>query len=394
MPNTHDFEAPIVYTDWDSKKRSSEIVPDGVIPMWIADTDFRCPQPVLDALSERLQAGILGYTVTSQRLRSAVKRWMKVRFGWEVEENWVRFSPGVIAGVTAAVRALTNPGDNLVLQTPCYTPFMRMARNNGRNLLRNPLRRTETGWEIDFADLEDKLRQPRTRMFILCNPQNPTGRVFTPEELREIGRLCRKYDITVISDEIHSDFVYSGHRHTPFASLSEEFAQHCITFINPSKTFNVAGLHTGAIIARSEQLLSRVEDILTAQKSISENVFGTLALCTAYEQCDYYADGIVRHLEGNIQMAVERVGAISGLSFQPPEGTYLFWLDCRAWGLSQEKLERFFLEKAKLRLSSGTEYGPEGEGYMRMNGACTRKTLEEAFRRIQTALAQPDAFHL
>ena len=384
----HSFDEVFARTDIDSKKWSPELYPPDVIPMWIADTDFKSPQPVIDAILRRAQAGIFGYPVSSRRLRAAAAGWMGSRFGWTVSPECVEFSPGVVAGVTAAVRTLTHPGDQIVIQTPCYTPFTRMAYTNGRNLLRNAMKLVNGRYEIDFPDLEEKLRQPRTRLLILCNPQNPSGRVFTREELEQIGQLCIRHQVYVISDEIHCDFVYHGHRHIPFASLSPELSQRTITFINPSKTFNLAGLHTAAFFTENPTLQSLVHETMVSQKMVSENVFGTVAFCTAYEQCASYADAIAAYLEQNIQLVRQAVDPLPGIRFTPPEGTYLFWLDCRELGLTQPELTAFFLEEARLGLSSGTEYGPEGEGFMRLNGACTRATLQEAMERLTRAVSR------
>lgn len=381
----YNFDEALENADTDAKKRSTQFYPADVIPMWIADTDFRCPQPVIDAIIDRARAGRYGYTVTSERLKEAVAGWMKKRFGWTTSPSCVEFCPGVMAGVTAAVRALTIPGDNIVIHTPCYTPFMKMAQNNGRNLLRNKLVQTGKSYSVDFADLEEKLSLPRTRLLILCNPQNPTGLVFNREELLEIGRLCRKYRVYVISDEIHCDYVYNCHCHIPFASVDKSFSEFCITFVNPSKTFNIAGLHTAAFICENSRIKSMIHEVLMAQKNCSENVFGTAALCAAYESCDDYADQVVAYIESNIQTAIESLTKIDGINIVAPEGTYLLWIDCREWKMSQAELMDFFVEEAKVGVSSGTDYGPEGEGFVRMNLACTKMTLSEALARIHRA---------
>lgn len=381
----HNFDEVFDNLDLDSKKHSTEYHAADVIPMWIADTDFRCPQAVTEAIISRARIGRFGYTVASRRLQEAVAGWMAKRFGWEADPSWVEFCPGVMAGITAACRALLHPGDNIVIQTPCYTPFTAMARNNGWNLLRNEMKNDGGSWSLDYRDLENKLSQPRTKLFILCNPQNPTGYVFAKDELMEIACLCRKYGVFIISDEIHCDYIYTGNRHNPVAALDGELAQRCITFINPSKTFNVAGLHTAAFICPNPELKSSVHQQLLAQKNCSENVFGTVALCTAYESCGDYADDLIAYVEKNMHTAVRLLSEIRGLKIIPPEGTYLLWIDCREWKLTQEELMEFFVDRAKVGVSSGTDYGPEGEGYVRMNIGCTMSTLLEAVRRIRSA---------
>ena len=217
--------------------------------MWIADSDFKAPQPVVDALVARMQQGVYGYTPISERLKKAGAGWQKKRFGWDVDPEWVEFVPGVITGSDLCVRALSQPGDNIVIQSPCYPPFSDLSDHNGRHLLRNKLVLTGDHYEIDFEDFEEKCKDPRTKLFILCNPQNPTGHVFTKEELTKLGNICMKYHVIVLADEIHQDLVSSGHKHIPFASICEEFEQNSVSFMNPSKTFNVPGFRTAAFIA-------------------------------------------------------------------------------------------------------------------------------------------------
>lgn len=380
----HDFDEYVERRGTDAKKYN-QYGPD-VIPMWIADTDFKCPQPVVDAVVARMQEGVYGYTFNSERLKKAGARWQKVRFGWDVDPSWVEYSPGVIGGVICAVRALSQPGDNIVIQTPCYPPFTDLSEHNGRHLLRNELILKDGRYEIDFEDFEAKVKDPRTKLFILCNPQNPTGRVFSREELIRLGELCLKYHVTVLSDEIHSDLVYSGHKHIPFASISKEFEQNTISFMNPSKTFNLPGFRTAAFIAANPVLKNAVHDMVVNNKAIGENICGTVAFCTAYEQCAYYADQMVAYLEENRNLVEETLKDVDGIDVIHAEGTYLLWLDCRKLNMSQEELDRFFVETVKLGLNSGKSFGPEGAGFLRMNIACPRSTVKEAMNRIVTAV--------
>ena len=384
MNLVHDFDEVVNRRGTDSKKYS--VYPEDVIPMWIADSDFKAPQPVVDALVERVQQGVYGYTPVSPRLKAAAAKWQETRFGWEVNPDAVEFVPGVISGVISAVRALSHPGDNIVIQTPCYPPFTDLSEHNGRHLLRNELILKDGRYEIDFEDFEAKVKDPRTKLFILCNPQNPTGRVFSREELIRLGELCLKYHVTVLSDEIHSDLVYSGHKHIPFASISKEFEQNTISFMNPSKTFNLPGFRTAAFIAANPVLKNAVHDMVVNNKAIGENICGTVAFCTAYEQCAYYADQMVAYLEENRNLVEETLKDVDGIDVIHAEGTYLLWLDCRKLNMSQEELDRFFVETVKLGLHSGKSFGPEGAGFLRMNIACPRSTVKEAMNRIVTAV--------
>lgn len=380
----HDFDEKINRRGTDSKKYS--VYPDDVIPMWIADSDFKAPRPVVDALVERMQQGVYGYTLQSARLKAAAARWQKERFGWDVDKEWAEFVPGVISGIISAVRALSHPGDNIVIQTPCYPPFTDLAEHNGRHLLRNEMILKDGHYEIDFEDFEDKCRDPRTKLFILCNPHNPSGRVFTREELIRLGGICLKNHVTILADEIHQDLVYQGHRHIPFASISEEFQQNTVAFMNPSKTFNVPGFRTAAFIAANPVLKNAVHDVVVNNKAIGENIAGTIAFCTAYEECAYYADQMIVYLEKNRDLVEETLKDVKGIHVIHAEGTYFLWLDCRGLGMDQAELDKFFVETVKLGFNSGKSFGPEGEAFLRMNIACPKETVEEALNRIVTAL--------
>lgn len=384
MKLTHDFGELVGRRGTDSKKYA--VYPEDVIPMWIADSDFKAPQPVVDALVERMKQGVYGYTPISTRLKEAARKWQKERYGWEISTDYVEFVPGVISGIISAVRALSHPGDNMVIQTPCYPPFMDLSEHNGRHLLRNELILKDGRYEIDFEDFEKKLKDSRTKLFILCNPQNPTGRVFTKEELVRMGELCKKYHVIVLADEIHGDIVYSGHQHIPFGSISREFEQISISFVNPSKTFNLPGFRTAAFIAANPVLKNAVHDVVVNNKAVGENICGTLAFCTAYEECGYYADQLVEYLAGNRQLLEDTLRNIEGIDCIHADGTYLMWLDCRKLSMSQKELDTFFVEKVKLGLNSGRSFGPEGEGFLRMNIACPRATLEKALEQLITVV--------
>ncbi len=341
MSFVHDFDEVVDRRGTDSKKYSQ--YPADVLPMWIADSDFKAPKPVVDALVERMQQGVYGYTPISSRLRAAAAKWQTERFGWNVDESWVEFVPGVISGVISAVRALSHPGDNIVIQTPCYPPFTDLSDHNGRHLLRNALVLKDGRYEIDFEDFEEKAKDPRTKLFILCNPQNPTGRVFTREELVRLGEICLKHHVIILADEIHQDMVYQGHTHIPFASISKEFEQNTIAFMNPSKTFNLPGFRTAAFISANPVLKSLVHDVVVNNKAIGENICGTLAFCTAYEQCGYYADQIAAYVEKNRDLVEESLKDFDKIDVIHAEGTYLLWLDCRKTGMSQKELDDFFV---------------------------------------------------
>jgi len=382
----HNFDEPVVRRGTDAKKYAPEYYPADVLPMWIADTDFKAPQPVVDALMARMSSGVYGYPPVSEEYKAACAYWQKSRFGWEVDPADVEFVPGVIPGIICAVRALSYPGDNVVINTPNYPPFKDLCDHNGRHLLRNELKVVDGQYAIDFEDLEAKLADVRTKVFILCNPQNPTGRVFTREELVRIGELCLKHHVTVLSDEIHCDLVYKGYTHIPFGSISKEFADNSVVFMNASKTFNTAGFRSAAFIATNPQLHAAIHEAVLDNKGIGENLGGTIATIAAYTQCGYYADQLVEYLETNLNIVCQALEKTDKISMIRPEGTYLLWLDCRNMGMTQEELVDFFVKKAKLGLNSGTSFGPEGRGFMRLNIAAQRSVVEEAMNRLLTAL--------
>ena len=380
----YNFDEPVVRRGTDCKKYL-HYGPE-ILPMWIADTDFKCPQPVIDACVRRMQEGVYGYPEVSPAYKAAIALWQKKRFGWEVPAEACEFVPGVIPGIICAVRALSHPGDNLVMLTPSYPPFHDLTVHNGRNELRCELKPVDGHYEIDFDLLEKQLSDVRTKVFLLCNPHNPTGRVFTLEELTRMGELCLKYHVTALVDEIHEDIVYKGYRHIPFASIRPEFAQNSVTFVNASKTFNVAGFRSAGFICLNPQMKSMIHEAVLDNKGIGENLCGTQATIAAYNECDDYADQLVEYLEKNLDLLCDTIAKTDRITLLRPEGTYLIWLDCRKMGLSQAELVKFFEEKAKLGLNNGATFGPEGEGHMRINIATSRANMEEAMRRLSAAL--------
>lgn len=376
----HDFDDITIRWGTDSKKYG--LYPKDVIPMWIADSDFKSPQAVIDALAQRLQHGIFGYPSESQRLKKAVSLWEGKRHAFEVTPDWVTFIPGVVGGLVCAIRAFSRPGDKVLIQTPCYPPFAASIENNGRRVLCNPLLLKEERYEIDFGHFERLCQDSQTRLFILCNPQNPTGRVFSEFELREMARICMENDILILSDEIHCDIVYPPQQHIPMASLSPKIADYCVTFISASKTFNLPGFRTAVTIASNSILRSRIHDVLTANKATGQNIMGTLASCVAFESGTDYADQLVRYLKKNLDLAKVKLKKTK-LRLVNPEGTYLLWLDCRKVTEDPDKLMEFFVRKAKVGVQNGTDFGEEGRGFVRINIACPHSILDDALRRIQ-----------
>lgn len=359
-----------------------------VLPMWIADTDFKCPQPIIDAIIKRAQHGIFGYPKTDTDFNKAIVNWQQKRFDWAVSEDMVEYTPAVIPAVIFAIRAFSCPGDNVLLQMPAYHPFHSIVPNNGRHILTNKLLQNPEGiYEIDWADFEAKAKLTRTKIFILCHPHNPVGRVFTREELERISDICSKNDVLVVSDEIHSDIVFAPNKHIPFGSINEQAANNCIVCVNPSKTFNIAGMRSGAVIIPNPVIHKKFYAALEDSKGYGRTVFGTLPIEVAYNECDYYADELMEYLQGNLDYLRKYLAEnIPQIKLHNHQATYLAWLDCKGLNLDDTSLNQFFLQNAKVAMNSGASFGTGGEGFMRMNIACPRATLHEGLERIARAV--------
>jgi cystathionine beta-lyase len=369
---------------WDLAERKLG-VPD-VIPMWVADMDFPAPPAVVEALTARAAHGIYGYAMTPPSFRQTVIRWLGTRFGWAIERDWLLKAPGVVSSVVFCVRALTRPGDGIVVQTPVYFPFFGAVERNGRRLVRNPLAFRGGRIEMDFDDLESKI-DSGTRMLILCSPHNPVGRVWTRAELERLGALARERNLIIVSDEIHAELHYRGHRHVPTALVNDDLAGRTVTVFAPSKTFNLPGLTTSLIVVKDKGLRDKLKAELESGGFEIGNLFGLLAVETAYARGGEWLDELLVYLEGNIdyleRFTTER---LPSLSFLRPEGTYLGLLDCRRLGLEPEALHEFFLKKARVYFSPGEIFGDELRGFERINFGCPRPLLREALERIERAV--------
>ncbi len=381
----HDFDEIVERRGTGSAKWNR--YPPDVLPMWVADSDFKAPAPVREVLQAQVEHGVFGYADGFDRaLEKAAAHWMVSRFAWAVDPAEVAFSPGVSATLAVAVTTFAAPGESVLMLTPTYPPFYNLTKLNGRKVLGSSLLPGPGGaYAIDWPDLEAKMARPDARLMLLCNPQNPTGRVFVRAELERLGELCLRHGITVLSDEIHCDFIAPGRTHIPFASLAPEISAVTLTGVSPSKTFNIAGLKAAAVISSNADLLARFKEA-ARRNALENNTAGLLAFHAAYTACAYYADQIAAYVRANQKLAVDFINSrVSGIEAYLPEGTYLLWLNCAGLGLTQPELERFFLEKVKLGLNSGTDFGPEGQGYMRLNLACPRDTVTEALQRLKKA---------
>lgn len=360
---------------------------DRVLPLWVADMDFRCPQPVIDALVARAQQGIFGYTYKTDSYFEAVAGWMNRRHGWAIQPEWISITPGVVPALCQLVRTLIQPGQKVLVQTPVYYPFYLAIEGNGAEVVRNPLVYRAGRYQMDFDDLEAKTADPQVKAAILCSPHNPVGRVWTEEELTRFGEICLKNDVLVISDEIHADLILRGYHFTPFAAISEEFARRSITCMAASKTFNLAGLHVSNIIIPDAELHARFEQTLHSSGLFGVGVFGQVALEAAYNHGEEWLEQLLDYLTGNFQFMQDYLAQnITQIEAVPLEGTNLAWLDCRRLEMTGEELRQLMIKQARVYLDEGYIFGPEGEGFERINIACPRSVLSEALGRIKRAV--------
>jgi len=356
-----------------------------VLPMWVADMDIETPFFVLDAIRERLKHPILGYEEVPDSMFEAQIRWVKERHGYEMQREWMFYSPSVVASINLCIQAFTLVGEKVIVQSPVYFPFYSSVTNNERVLVKNALREKEGNYTMDFDALEASIDE-ETKLFLLCSPHNPVGRVWTEEELSRLGEICIKHDIVILSDEIHSDLIFKGSKHRPLAGISKELQERTITCYGPGKTFNMAGLAISTICIPNAKLREEFTKVYKAVHFAEGTVFGHVGFEAAYTKGAFWLDELLDHLQGNINyLDICLKEYMPCITMLKPQGTYLVWLDCRGLGLSYRDLKAFFFEEAKLGLSSGVSFGKEGEGFMRINLATPRTTVEEAVSRLHTA---------
>jgi cystathionine beta-lyase len=365
-----------------------------VIPMWVADMDFPAARPIVEALEKRAAHEFYGYTEPGEKLIEAVVERLRRKFDWKIQPEWIVFTPGVIPALSVAVRALTHPGDEVILQEPVYYPFFPVVKQGGCQIITSELKLAGGEYNMDFDDLENKflLRtgmhdgRHRIKAIILCNPQNPIGRLWNTEELTRLGKTMIEHGVTVISDEIHCELLFQGYKHIPFASISEEFEQNSITCMAPSKTFNLAGVEASSIIIPNKRLRNNFKEA-SSGTTPGPNLFGLAAMEAAYLYGDEWLEEVLEYLQGNLDFLLGYFETkIPSIRVIKPQGTYLVWLDCRALGMDDMTLRDFMRQQAKVGLDDGFLFGKGGSGFQRMNIACPRKLLEEALNRIETAV--------
>ncbi len=360
---------------------------EGVLPLWVADMDFPSPRPVIDALRERVEHGVFGYGIEPRDLRAAVQERLGSRFRWEVEPESMLFLPGVIVGFNLVSKAFGESGDEILIQTPVYPPFHAIGKNVDRAIVSAPLVRASGRYEIDF-DLLERTITSRTRVFLLCNPHNPVGRVYTHRELERLAEICLRHKLIICSDEIHQDFVYEGYTHIPIASLSPEVAARTVTLISPTKSYNIAGFHISIAIASNPEVRDQLRSTAAGIVPSRPGVLDFVAANAAYRHGGPWLEQLVCYLQDNRDFLARYLRErIPKLRMFAPQGTYLGWIDCRGAGIEGSPSE-FFLREARVALNDGAQFGEEGQGFVRLNFGCQRSVLEEALERMRASLSR------
>ena len=382
--NTHSIK-------WDKHILKEFFETDDVLPLWVADMDFECPQPVVEAVKQKAAEEIYGYSWhKAPEYFDAVIRWMDRRHDWLIESDWITYSPGVVPAIDIMIRAFSNVGDKVIVQTPVYYPFFSAIKNNGRQLLQNELKYENNKYTIDFDDFEEKAKDPQTKIFVFCSPHNPVGRVWTVDELKKLGDICLENDVLVISDEIWNDLILTGYKHTIFSNEDEDFKDKSIICTAPSKTFNMAGLQMSNIIIPNKKLRESFSFSISRQNSLGiPNAFGIVALIAAYEEGEDWLKQVLEYIEDNFRFIKGFLEEkLPDFSMVNPEGTYLAWINCSSLGMNDEDRKDFLLKKAKVALDSGSIFGQGGEGFERINVACPRTILEECMNWIYNAIQE------
>ncbi|ENY8691039.1 TPA: MalY/PatB family protein [Clostridioides difficile] len=357
-----------------------------LLPMWVADMDFKAAPCIIDSLKNRLEQEIYGYTTRPDSYNESIVNWLDRRHNWKIKSEWLIYSPGVIPAISLLINELTKANDKIMIQEPVYSPFNSVVKNNNRELIISPLQKLENGnYIMDYEDIENKIKD--VKLFILCNPHNPVGRVWTKDELKKLGDICLKHNVKIISDEIHSDIILKKHKHIPMAYISKEFEKNTITCMAPTKTFNIAGLQSSYVILPDEKDYKLLDDAFTRIDIKRNNCFSLVATEASYNNGESWLESFLEYLESNIDFAIKYINEnMPKLKVRKPEGTYLLWVDFSALGLSDEELESILVQKGKVALNQGNSFGIGGSGYQRINLACPRSMLEEALIRIKNAI--------
>lgn len=360
-----------------------------ILPMWVADMDFKTAPPILDAIKNKAEKGVFGYTLLPNEYYNAVIHWWKSRYDFEIQKDWILYCTGVVPAITCLIKNFTTPGDKVLIQAPVYNCFYSSILNNGCKVISNDLKYNGIGYEIDFNDLERKASDPDVKLMLLCNPHNPVGKVWTKAELLKIGEICIRNGVLIITDEIHCDIVYKEYSYTPFSSISDTFLMNSITCTSPSKTFNLAGLHTANLIVANKDLRDKVNRALNVSEIAEPNAFSVEALVAAYNCCDEWLEQLLQYLDGNIKFLKGYIEKeMPKLEVVQPEATYLVWINCKKTDLNSNALKEKLLMDGKLLINEGRMYGENGEGFVRINVACPMYLLIEGLNRFKKVISK------
>ena len=359
---------------------------NNLLPMWVADMDFLTAPCVMEALKDRLEQGIFGYTTRPSSYNESIVNWLDNRFSWKINQEWLMFSPAVITSISLLIQNLTQKNDKTMIQEPVYSPFHSIVESNERSLVISPLVKLDDGsYVMDYEDIEAKIKD--VKVFILCNPHNPVGRVWTREELTRLGEICLKHNVLVISDEIHSDIILKNHKHTPFASISKEFSENTITCMAPTKTFNLAGLQSSFLVISNPyyyEVMDKAFSILDIKRN---NAFSLVATEAAYNYGEDWLYELIKYIEDNVDFAIDYIkNHMPQLKVKKPEGTYLLWVDFSNLNVDKKDLKNALINKGRIALSDGSSFGIGGDGYYRINLACPRSMVLEGLKRIEFAI--------
>ena len=359
---------------------------NNLLPMWVADMDFLTAPCVMEALKDRLEQGIFGYTTRPSSYNESIVNWLDNRFSWKINQEWLMFSPAVITSISLLIQNLTQKNDKIMIQEPVYSPFHSIVESNERNLVISPLVKLDDGsYVMDYEDIEAKIKD--VKVFILCNPHNPVGRVWTREELTRLGEICLKHNVLVISDEIHSDIILKNHKHTPFASISKEFRENTITCMAPTKTFNLAGLQSSFLVISNPyyyEVMDKAFSILDIKRN---NAFSLVATEAAYNYGEDWLYELIKYIEDNVDFAIDYIkNHMPQLKVKKTEGTYLLWVDFSNLNVDKKDLKNALINKGRIALSDGSSFGIGGDGYYRINLACPRSMVLEGLKRIEFAI--------
>ena len=357
-----------------------------LLPMWVADMDFLTAPCIMEALKDRLEQGIFGYTTRPSSYNESIVNWLDNRFSWKIKKEWLMFSPAVITSISLLIQNLTQKNDKIMIQEPVYSPFHNIVELNERDLVISPLIKLDDGsYIMDYEDIEAKIKD--VKIFILCNPHNPVGRVWTREELTRLGQICLKHNVIVISDEIHSDIILKNHKHTPFASISKEFCKNTITCMAPTKTFSLAGLQSSFLVMSNPYYYEVMDRAFSTLDIKRNNAFSLVATEAAYNYGEDWLDELIKYIEDNVDFAIEYIKThMPKLKVKKPEGTYLLWVDFNSLNVDEKDLKDALINKGKVALNSGSSFGIGGDGYYRINLACPRAMVLEALKRIEFAI--------